>query len=183
MQISRASSNISRAARQFINNFTTHAPNDSWRVYYLSAHRVLSNTSWQKKIKGEKNLTNQNMNKNGYTSWANQNVNKKCYTGLFVLDQSEILSGATWGNPRARSGQFPKTPPFDINKTSSNPHIQLKSWKSAKSAKLGWKTSTTSWILVRFQICFDGIQALNTLQNESHTSVLNRLLLPESLAS
>ena len=37
---------------------------------------------------------------------------------------------------------------------------QLKCWKSAKSAKLGWKSSTTSSVRVRFPICFDGIQAL-----------------------
>ena len=60
---------------------------------------------------------------------------------------------------------------------------QLKSWKSAKSAKLGWKTSTTSWILVRFRICFDGIQALNGYYNSSHTFVLVWPLLPKAFLS
>ena len=60
---------------------------------------------------------------------------------------------------------------------------QLKSWKSAKSAKLGWKTSTTSWILVRFRIYFQGIQALNGYYNSSHTFVLVWPLLPKAFLS
>jgi len=67
--------------------------------------------------------------------------------------------------------------------TSSWSAGQLKSSQSAKSAKLHGKTWISPWVLIRFGICFHGIQALNLLYNASHTSVLNRPLLPEALAS
>ena len=62
-------------------------------------------------------------------------------------------------------------------------HYFLKRWsveypKINKIGEIGWKTSISSWILVRFSICFDGIQALDAYYNPSHTIVLNRLLLP-----
>ena len=60
---------------------------------------------------------------------------------------------------------------------------QLKSSKSAKSAKLHWKTSLSPWVLVWVGICFHGIQALYLRYNSSHTSILNRPLLPEAPAS
>ena len=57
---------------------------------------------------------------------------------------------------------------------------RLKSSKSAKSAKWKWKTWISPWVLVQIGICFDEIQALETLHNPSYTSVMNRPLFPES---
>src|SRR5437762_12705993 len=66
--------------------------------------------------------------KAGHIFVANQNTNKglthSCAGVRKLISQSEILSGATWGNPRALSRRFPRTRPFDTNKTSPNPHIQ-----------------------------------------------------------
>ena len=67
-------------------------------------------------------------------------------------------------------------------------HSFLKRWsveypKINKIGEIGWKTSISSWILVRFPICFDGIQALDGYYNSSHTIVLNRPLLPEAVVS
>ena len=55
--------------------------------------------------------------------------------------------------------------------------------KSSKSAKWKWKTWISPWILVEIGICSDRIQALDLPYNASHTSVMNRPLLPEALAS
>ena len=60
---------------------------------------------------------------------------------------------------------------------------RLKCSKSAKSAKWKWKTWISPSILVRIGICVDGVQALEALHNASHTSVMNKPLLPEALAS
>ena len=58
---------------------------------------------------------------------------------------------------------------------------QLKSSKSAKTANINRKTSTTSWVLVRsdwFLICY---VALDLLYNEFHIIVLIRELLPRAM--
>ena len=60
---------------------------------------------------------------------------------------------------------------------------QLKSSKSAKSAKLQWKTWISRWVLARIEFCMDVIQALDLHEYSSHTNILNRPLLPEALAS
>src|SRR5437773_5965392 len=65
--------------------------------------------------------------KAGHILVANQNTNKgrthSCAGVRKLINQSEILSGATWGNPRALSRRLPGARTFDANKTSSNPHI------------------------------------------------------------
>ena len=64
----------------------------------------------------------------------------------------------------------------------------LKRWsvKILKISKIGemeWKTWISPSVLVRIGICFDEIQALDHSHNSSHTSFMNRPLLPEALAS
>ena len=49
--------------------------------------------------------------------------------------------------------------------TSSWSAGQFKSSQSAKSAKSHGKTWISPWVLIRFGICFNGIQALNLLYN------------------
>jgi len=63
---------------------------------------------------------------------------------------------------------FLKRWPVEILKISKIGEIQRKTWISP-------------WALVQVGICLDKIQALECFQNSSHTSILNRPLLPESL--
>ena len=60
---------------------------------------------------------------------------------------------------------------------------QLKSLKSAKKAKMQWKTSITSWVFVRSGYFLSCIVALDVLYHSSHIFVLIRWLLPEALVS
>ena len=72
----------------------------------------------------------------------------------------KIMLGLWLGRYSEKCIQFPPTVPHKLRKNSIYP-----------------------WVLVRFRICLDRIQALDLLYNSSHTSVLNRPLLPEALAS
>ena len=60
---------------------------------------------------------------------------------------------------------------------------QLKSSKSAKTANINRKTSTTSWVLVRSHWFLIFYVALDLLYNSFHTIALIRQLLPRAVVS